>query len=88
MQVSVESIGSLERKVHVEVPESRVTSEVSERLQNMTKTTKVEGFRPGKVPLKVINGRYGEQVRKQDVGELVRTTLFEAINQENWQRKQ
>ena len=83
MQVSVESIGSLERKVHVEVPESRVTSEVSERLQNMTKTTKVEGFRPGKVPLKVINGRYGEQVRKEVVGELVRTTLFEAINQEN-----
>ena len=83
MQVSVENIGSLERKVHVEVPESRVTSEVSERLQNMTKTTKVEGFRPGKVPLKVINGRYGEQVRKEVVGELVRTTLFEAINQEN-----
>ena len=83
MQVSVESIGSLERKVHVEVPESRVTSEISERLQNMTKTTKVEGFRPGKVPLKVINGRYGEQVRKEVVGELVRTTLFEAINQEN-----
>ena len=83
MQVSVESIGSLERKVHVEVPESRVTSEVSERLKNMTKTTKVEGFRPGKVPLKVINGRYGEQVRKEVVGELVRTTLFEAINQEN-----
>ena len=83
MQVSVESTGSLERKVHVEVPESRVTSEVSERLKNMTKTTKVEGFRPGKVPLKVINGRYGEQVRKEVVGELVRTTLFEAINQEN-----
>ena len=83
MQVSVENIGSLERKVHVEVPESRVTSEISERLQNMTKTTKVEGFRPGKVPLKVINGRYGEQVRKEVVGELVRTTLFEAINQEN-----
>ena len=70
MQVSVENIGSLERKVHVEVPESRVTSEISERLQNMTKTTKVEGFRPGKVPLKVINGRYGEQVRKEVVGEL------------------
>ena len=83
MQVSVESIGSLERKVHVEVPETRVTSEVSERLQNMTKTTKVQGFRPGKVPLKVINGKYGKQVRNEVVGELVRTTLFEAINQEN-----
>ena len=83
MQVSVESTGSLERKVHVEVPETRITSQVSERLQNMTRTTKVQGFRPGKVPLKVIDGRYGEQVRKEVVGELVRTTLFEAINQEN-----
>ncbi len=83
MQVSVENTGSLERKVHVEVPETRITSQVSERLQNMTRTTKVQGFRPGKVPLKVIDGRYGEQVRKEVVGELVRTTLFEAINQEN-----
>ena len=83
MQVSVESTGSLERKVHVEVPETRITSQVSERLQNMTRTTKVQGFRPGKVPLKVIDGKYGKQVRKEVVGELVRTTLFEAINQEN-----
>ena len=59
MQVSVENTGSLERKVHVEVPETRITSQVSERLQNMTRTTKVQGFRPGKVPLKVIDGRYG-----------------------------
>ena len=83
MQVSVENTGALERKVHVEVPETRVVSEVSNRLQNMTKTTKVQGFRPGKVPLKIIDNRYGEQVRKEVVGELVRTTLFEAINQEN-----
>ena len=83
MQVSVENIGSLERKVHVEVPETRVASEISSRLQNMTKTTKVEGFRPGKVPLKVIDNRYGVQVRKEVIGELVRQTLFEAINQEN-----
>jgi len=83
MQVSVEKISSLERKLHVEVPETNITSKVSERLQNMTRTTKVQGFRPGKVPLKVIDGRYGEQVRKEVVGELVRTTLFEAISQEN-----
>ncbi len=83
MQVSVESTGSLERKVRVELPENRVSSEVSNRLQNMTKTTRVQGFRPGKVPLKVIQGRYGEQVRKEVVGELVQSTLYEAINQES-----
>jgi trigger factor len=83
MQVSVESTSSLERKVRVELPEDRISSEVSNRLQNLTKTTKVQGFRPGKVPLKVIQGRYGEQVRKEVVGELVQSSLYEAINQES-----
>jgi trigger factor len=83
MQVSVENTSSLERKVRVELPEDRVNSEVSNRLQNMTKTTKIQGFRPGKVPLKVIQGRYGDQVRKEVVGELVQSSLYEAINQES-----
>jgi trigger factor len=83
MQVSVENTSSLERKVRVELPEDRVSSEVSNRLQNMTKTTKIQGFRPGKVPLKVIQGRYGDQVRKEVVGELVQSSLYEAINQES-----
>lgn len=83
MQVSVENTGSLERKVRVELPENRVSSEVSNRLQNMTKATKIQGFRPGKVPLKVIQGRYGEQVRKEVVGELVQSSLYDAINQES-----
>jgi trigger factor len=83
MQVSVENTGSLERKVRVEVPADRVATEVSDRLQKLTKTTKVQGFRPGKVPLKVVQGRYGEQVRKEVVGELVQSSFYEAITQEN-----
>ena len=83
MQVSVENTGSLERKVRVELPEERVSTEINNRLQNLTKTTKVQGFRPGKVPLKVIQGRYGVQVRKEVVGELVQSSLYEAITQEN-----
>jgi trigger factor len=83
MQVSVENTGTLERKVRVEVPEERISTEVSNRLQKMTKTTKVQGFRPGKVPLKIVQGRYGLQVRKEVVGELVQSSLYEAISQEN-----
>ncbi len=83
MQVSVENTGALGRKVRVEVPEDRVSSEVSNRLQKMTKTTKVQGFRPGKVPLKIVQGRYGLQVRKEVVGELVQSSLYEAITQED-----
>ncbi len=83
MQVSVESTSSLERKVRVELPEDRISTAVSDRLQNMVKTTKIQGFRPGKVPLKVIKGRYGDQVRKEVIGELVQSSLYEAINQES-----
>lgn len=83
MQVSVENTGTLERKIRVEVPEDRISTEVSNRLQKMTKTTKVQGFRPGKVPLKIVQGRYGQQVRKEVVGELVQSSLYEAITQEN-----
>ena len=83
MQVSVENTGALGRKVRVEVPEDRVSSEVSNRLQKMTKTTKVQGFRPGKVPLKIVQGRYGLQVRKEVIGELVQSSLYEAITQED-----
>ncbi len=83
MQVSVETTGKLERKVRVELPEEKVSTEVNNRLQNLTKTTRVQGFRPGKVPLKVIKGRYGTQVRKEVVGELVQSSFYEAINQEN-----
>ncbi len=83
MQVSVENTGALGRKVRVEVPEDKVSSEVSERLQKMTKTTNVQGFRPGKVPLKIVQGRYGLQVRKEVVGELIQSSLYEAITQED-----
>ncbi len=83
MQVSVESTGTIGRKVRVEVPEDRISSEVSDRLQKMTKTTKVQGFRPGKVPLKIVQGRYGLQVRKEVIGELVQSSLYEAITQED-----
>ncbi|GJM04602.1 MAG: trigger factor [marine bacterium B5-7] len=83
MQVSVENTGALERKIRVEVPADKISSEVSERLQKMTKTTKVQGFRPGKVPLKIVQGRYGLQVRKEVIGELVQSSLYEAITQED-----
>ncbi len=82
MQVSVENTGGLERKVKIEVPEEKVSSEISNRLERLKKTTKVQGFRPGKVPLKVIQTRYGEQVRQEVVGELMQSSLYEAMNQE------
>jgi trigger factor len=82
MQVSLESTGALERTMKVEVPEEKIATEVATRLKSLTKTTKIQGFRPGKVPLKLIQKRYGAGVRQEVVGELVQNTYYDAITQE------
>jgi trigger factor len=82
MQVSVESSGTLGRTLKVEVAEEKVVSEVENRLKKLSKTTKIQGFRPGKVPFKMIRQRYGPQVRQEVVGEVVQSSFYEAITQE------
>lgn len=82
MQVSVETTNGLERKITVAIDEERISSVVDGRLQDMTKTVKVKGFRPGKVPLKIVKQQYAEQVRQEVVGDVLQSTLYEAISQE------
>lgn len=82
MQVSVENTGPLERKLRVEVPEEKIASEVKNRLQSLSRTTRIQGFRPGKAPLKVVEKRYGDKVRKEVVGEVVQSSFYEALNKE------
>lgn len=83
MQVSVETTSALERRMTVEVPEERIEKEVQERLRNLARTTRIKGFRPGKVPMSVVKQRYGGQVRQEVVGEVVQSTFYEAVTQEN-----
>ena len=83
MQVSVESKGPLERSVTVDVPEERIAGEVEQRLKSMSRTSRVQGFRPGKAPMRVIKQRFGPQVRKEVVEKLVSSSFFEAVNQED-----
>ena len=85
MQVSVESTGSLGKRLRVEVPEEKITTEVQNRLQSMTKTTRIKGFRQGKVPLKVVQKQYGTRVRQEVIGEVIQNSLYEAIAQEKLQ---
>jgi len=82
MQVSIEHTGPLERKMKIDVPEDRIASEVQNRLKSMSRTTRMDGFRPGKVPLKVLEKRYGLQLRQEVVGEVVRSTFIETIQSE------
>lgn len=85
MQVSVESTGFLERRLKIEVPEEKIATEVQKRLMSMVKTTRIKGFRQGKVPLKVVAKQYGSKVRQEVVGEVLQNSLFEAITQEKLQ---
>ncbi len=85
MQVSVEQTGSLERKLTVQVPAERVEDEVTNRLRNLARRVRMDGFRPGKVPFKVVQKRYDGQVRGEVLSDLVQQTLTEALRQENLQ---
>ncbi|MGD8558736.1 MAG: trigger factor [Gammaproteobacteria bacterium] len=82
MQVSVEATGGLERRMTVQIPKDRLESEVQARLKKLAGQAKLQGFRPGKVPMKVIKQRYGGQVKQEVWGELVQSSFVEAVQQE------
>lgn len=82
MQVSVENLSKLERKLTVSVPSERLDANVRARLRELGKNVQLKGFRPGKVPAKVIEQRYGRQVRSEAMGELIRESFNEAVQQE------
>lgn len=82
MQVSVENSGPLERRMTVEVPAERLDQEIENRLKSMARTVRIAGFRPGKVPFKVVRQRYGRQVQMEVASELMNSSFQEALNQE------
>lgn len=83
MMVSVESAEGLERKIRVEVPADVVAKEIDVRLKRVGKNAKLPGFRPGKVPFKVIEQRYGGQIRQEVVSEMLQSSYSEALQKEN-----
>ena len=83
MQISIETTTGLERRMTVEVPAAIVESAVNARLQEAAGNVRLNGFRKGKVPLKVIQGRYGKGVRQEVVGEVMSKTYYQAISEQN-----
>jgi trigger factor len=81
MQVSVESVGNLERRITFRLPAGGVESQVGGRLREIARTARIKGFRPGKVPTKVIEQRYGEQVRAEVLDGLLRDRFNEAVRE-------
>ncbi|MEH6467411.1 MAG: trigger factor, partial [Porticoccus sp.] len=83
MQVSIETTSGLERKLTIGVPAERIESQVRERLDKASKTVRIDGFRKGKVPLSVVNQRFGAGIRQEVIGDVVREAFFEPIAQED-----
>ena len=82
MDVTVESTGTLERRMRVEVPLAPIEQQVDTRLKSVGRTAKIKGFRPGKVPAKVVRQRYGKQVREEVLGEVLQQSYSQAVTQE------
>jgi trigger factor len=82
MQVTVESTGTLERRMRVELPAERIEKEVDSRLKSVGKNVKIKGFRPGKVPAKVVKQRYGAQIRQEVLSDLLQQSYSDAVQQE------
>lgn len=82
MQVSVEAKEGLERRLTITVPADSIDTAVKSRLQQLAKTQRINGFRPGKVPVSVIKKRYGTAVRQEIAGEAMQRNFYQAVVQE------
>ncbi len=85
MQVSVESVGNLERRMSFSLPAERLDTHIGGRLRELSRTARIKGFRPGKVPAKVIEQRFGDQVRAEALDGLLRETFNNAVRDRDLQ---
>ncbi len=84
MAASLENISTLERRVNISLPVGDIDSEVQTRLKRLARTVKMHGFRPGKVPLKVIAQQYADQVRREVLGDQLQKSFGEAVREQNY----
>jgi len=83
MQANLENLGTLERRLSVAVPMADIDREIDTRLKRLSRTVKMHGFRPGKVPLKVVAQQYGPQVRQEVLGDAIQRSFGEAVREQN-----
>lgn len=82
MQVSVESPSAIERRITVSVEENQIDEAVQKKLQSLSKTVSLKGFRAGKVPFNVVKQRYGLQAREEVLNDVIQSSFYEAITKE------
>ena len=81
MATAVETLGKLERRLTISFPVADVRTEVEKRLKKQAKTAKAPGFRPGKVPLKMVAAQYGYQIETDVLNDKVGRAFNEAANE-------
>jgi len=82
MQVTIEQLGGLERRMTFGIPEQRIYDAVQQRVKELARQVKLDGFRKGKVPVAVVQQKLGPQVRQEVIGDLLLSTFYEAAAQE------
>jgi trigger factor len=82
---SIETLGGLQRRLNVSIPQPQLRGEVESRLKRLGRTAKVHGFRPGKVPFKIIEQQYGSQVHQEVLGESLQRSFAEAAKENKLQ---
>lgn len=83
MAATLENISQLERRINISLPTNEIESEVQARLQRLARTVKMHGFRPGKVPVKVVARQYAEQVRREVLGDVLQKNFGDEIRAQN-----
>ncbi len=82
MKVSVETLEGLERKMTVQIPSEKITQAVDAKIKSIAKTVKIDGFRPGKVPISTVKKMYGASIKQEVLGDVIESTYQEALTQE------
>ena len=80
---NVENLGTLERRVSMSLPADEIEKQVDERLKKLARNVRMPGFRPGKVPLKLVVQTYGPQVRSEVMGDAVQKTFTSVVKEAN-----
>ncbi len=83
MAATLEQTGQLERRLDITLAPAEIDGEVETRLKQLARNVKMHGFRPGKVPLKVVAQQYGEQVRREVLGDVLQKNFGEAVRAQN-----
>jgi trigger factor len=83
MQATIEKVSNLERRLNVALPMQEIEAEVESRLKRLARSVRMHGFRPGKVPYRLVQAQYGGQVRQEVVGDALQKSFGEAVRQQN-----